>query len=58
MKEAVSTSVASVNFYRPTWCNIPEDSHLHTLHRENPESHIAVKELKDIQFIILPLYRT
>jgi hypothetical protein len=28
MMEAVSTSETSVNFYKTTWCNIPEDSHL------------------------------
>jgi hypothetical protein len=37
--EAVSTSEASVNFYRTTRCNIREDSHLHTRRRENLKSH-------------------
>jgi hypothetical protein len=32
--EAASTSETSVNFYRITWSNIPEDNH-HTYHREN-----------------------
>jgi hypothetical protein len=29
MMEAPSTSEKSVNFYKTTWCNNPEDSHLH-----------------------------
>jgi hypothetical protein len=28
MMEAVSTSETLVNFYKTTWCNIPEDGHL------------------------------
>jgi hypothetical protein len=44
--EAVGTSKTSVNFYKTTRCNIPEDSHLHTRRHEN---------LKSNQFyIILP----
>jgi hypothetical protein len=39
MKEAVSTSEKSVNFYQTTWRNIPEESHLHTHRRENLKSH-------------------
>jgi hypothetical protein len=39
MMAAVSTSQTSVNFYQTTRRNIPEDSHLHTRHRENPKSH-------------------
>jgi hypothetical protein len=39
MKEAVSISESSVNLYQTTRCNIPEDSHLHTGHRENLKSH-------------------
>jgi hypothetical protein len=35
MMKAVSTSEMSVNFYQITWCNIPDDSHLHTRHCEN-----------------------
>jgi hypothetical protein len=35
MMEASSTSETSVNFYRTTLHNIPEDSHLHTLRHEN-----------------------
>jgi hypothetical protein len=30
MMEAASTSETSVNFYQTTWCNNPEDNHLHT----------------------------
>jgi hypothetical protein len=33
--EAVSISETSVNFYEGTRRNIPEDSSLHTRHREN-----------------------
>jgi hypothetical protein len=32
MMEAVSSSEALVRMYQTTWCNIPEDSHLHTCH--------------------------
>jgi hypothetical protein len=39
MMEAVSTSEMSVNFYKTTWRNIPEDSLLHTHHCENLKSH-------------------
>jgi hypothetical protein len=28
MMETVSTSETSVSFYKTTWCNIPEGSHL------------------------------
>jgi hypothetical protein len=40
MIEAVSTSQTLVNFYHTSWCNIPEDSHLHTRHCENLKSHV------------------
>jgi hypothetical protein len=42
MMKAASTSETSVKFYRTTWRNIPEDSHLHTRHRDNLKSHHAV----------------
>jgi hypothetical protein len=35
MMEAVSTSEMSVSMYQTTRRNVPEDSHLHTLRREN-----------------------
>jgi hypothetical protein len=38
LMEAVSTSETSVNFYQTTQPNNPEDSHLHTRHRENIKS--------------------
>jgi hypothetical protein len=38
-KEAVSISVTSVNFCQTTRRNIPEESHRHTLRRENLISH-------------------
>jgi hypothetical protein len=40
MPEAASTSEMSINFYQTAWCNIPEDSHLHTRHHESLKSHI------------------
>jgi hypothetical protein len=39
MMGAASTSETSVNFYQTTRCNNPEDNHLHTLSRENLQSH-------------------
>jgi hypothetical protein len=39
MMAVASTSETSVNVYQTTWCNNPEDSHLHTRHRENLKSH-------------------
>jgi hypothetical protein len=41
----------AVYLYQTQWCNIPEDSHLHTHHQENLKSHLnnlvpgTVKEL-------------
>jgi hypothetical protein len=32
MMEAASTSETMVNFYQTTWCNNPEDNHLHVQH--------------------------
>jgi hypothetical protein len=40
--EAASTSETLVNFYQTTWHYNPEDSHLHTRHRENLKSNEAV----------------
>jgi hypothetical protein len=37
--EAASTFEASVNFYKTTLRNNPEDSHLYTRRRENLKSH-------------------
>jgi hypothetical protein len=39
MTEAVRTSETSVNFCHTARRNIPEDSRLHTLRRENMKSH-------------------
>jgi hypothetical protein len=41
MMEAESTSETSVNFYQTTRRNSPEDSHLHTRHRESLKSQMA-----------------
>jgi hypothetical protein len=40
MMEAESTFETSVNFYRTTRSNIPEDSHLCSRRRENLKSHL------------------
>jgi hypothetical protein len=48
MLEAVSTSEMLVNFYKATWCNIPEDSRLHTRHCENLKSHLCDKGLTQL----------
>jgi hypothetical protein len=40
MMVAASTSETLVNFYRTTWRKIPEDSHLHTCHREILKSYL------------------
>jgi hypothetical protein len=37
--DAAGTFETLVNFYQTTWCNNPEDSHLHTHCRENLKSH-------------------
>jgi hypothetical protein len=34
MMETVSSSETLVNFYQTTWCNIPEDSHLHCISKK------------------------
>jgi hypothetical protein len=34
-------SETSVNFYETTWCNIPEDSKLHTLCHGNLKSQLV-----------------
>jgi hypothetical protein len=39
MMETATTSVTPVNVYQTTRRNNPEDSHLHTRHRENLKSH-------------------
>jgi hypothetical protein len=49
MMDAASTSEMLVNFYQTTWCNIPEDSLLHTCHSENLKSH-KIYELVCLQF--------
>jgi hypothetical protein len=39
MMQAARTSETMVNFYQTTWRYNPEDSHLHTHHRENLKSY-------------------
>jgi hypothetical protein len=48
MMEAVRTSETSVNFNVTTWRYIPEDSKLHTRHRESLKSHMA-ETVSDIE---------
>jgi hypothetical protein len=43
--EAVLTSEMSVYFDVTTWRYVPEDSEVHTHHRENLKSHICNKEV-------------
>jgi hypothetical protein len=53
MKEAVSASETSVNFYE-TPCNIPEDSQLHTRRRENLKPQIfSISNFYQIQVSLL-----
>jgi hypothetical protein len=37
-----STSEKLVNLYQTTWCNIPENSRLHTSRRENLKSYLII----------------
>jgi hypothetical protein len=39
MMEAISSSETSVSTYHTIWCNVSEDSHLHTYCGENRKSH-------------------
>jgi hypothetical protein len=47
MMEAARTSETLVNFYQITRRYNPEDSHLHTLRRENLQSYLRRVQLKD-----------
>jgi hypothetical protein len=49
--EAASSYKTSINFYQTTRSNNPEDSHLHTRHRENLKSHW----LSCLKFFVLSL---
>jgi hypothetical protein len=49
MMAAASTSGTWVNFYQTTRRNNPEESHLHTRHRENLKSH-EVRTLLEVSF--------
>jgi hypothetical protein len=53
MMEAASNSETSVNFYQTIWCNIPEDSCLHTCHHENLKSHSneLLSSIKGTEFL-------
>jgi hypothetical protein len=52
MMEAISTSETLANLYETTRRNIPEDSHLHTRHRENLKSHVG--QLYQTKLHIIP----
>jgi hypothetical protein len=39
MMEAANNSETSDSIYQTAWCNIPEDSRLHSRRRENLKSH-------------------
>jgi hypothetical protein len=41
MTKAESTSEMLVYFYKTTWDNIPESSHIHICHCENLKSHAS-----------------
>jgi hypothetical protein len=43
MMEAARASETSVDIQLRTWQYIPEDSELHTRHRENLKSHTLIK---------------
>jgi hypothetical protein len=51
MMEAISTSEMSLNLYQPTWCNIPEDSHLHNRRRENLKCHQVEQQLRSCRYL-------
>jgi hypothetical protein len=40
MREAIIVSEGSVSLYQTIQRYIPEDSHIHTRHRENLKSHL------------------
>jgi hypothetical protein len=42
MMAALSFSEMLVSLYKATWCNISEDSHLHTHHHENMKSQLIL----------------
>jgi hypothetical protein len=50
--DVISSSETSVNTYQTTWHNTPQDSHIHTHHRENLKSHKVIKtgKCRDINF--------
>jgi hypothetical protein len=52
MKEALSSSERSV-LTRATWCNIPEDTILHSHCRENPKSYILIRCFRNHQFSLM-----
>jgi hypothetical protein len=51
MMEAAGTSEILAYFYQTTWCNMPEDSHLH-IHGHEMKSHQILYQLKVLSFVI------
>jgi hypothetical protein len=54
MMEAVHTSEKSVNFNVTTWHYVPENSKLHTCHRENLKSHKYLNATYDLEYTDFP----
>jgi hypothetical protein len=46
MMKVVSSTKMLVSIYQTSWCNIPEDSHLHTCHCEDLKSHLLLPFLQ------------
>jgi hypothetical protein len=53
MMEAARTSEMSVDIQLRTWQYIPEDSELHTRHRENLKSHKQILFLYTVYFHVI-----
>jgi hypothetical protein len=48
---------ASVNLHQTTWRNNPEDSHLHTRHRQNLKSHLGRSYVKFSGIGCIPAFK-
>jgi hypothetical protein len=60
MMEAVSTSEPSVNFYKTTWCNNAEDSHLQynalIFSKEMDMNKIQIEHNLNMSLLLLKTY--